>query len=125
MTLPHQQSVNPPGPTLSVESLGDLVDNPWPRRSQGALLGSKMSSVAFYWCLSAGPPLSKVDLGQPRSLWNESFPPKKLAADVWDALKNELWALMSFICPQWHGWCLSLLSSLSPLSERLCPSESA
>lgn len=86
--------------------------------------GSRMSAVAFYWCLSARPPFSEVDLGQPCRLWRESFPPINEWLMFGVLCKVNYW-LMIFICPWWHGWYLSFLSPLPPFAEPLSPSESA
>lgn len=75
MTLCRQQDVGPPGLNPSVEALGGSVDHPRPKRGQVAFPGAGMSVVAFYPCLSARVPLSKVGLGRPCRLWSESFLP--------------------------------------------------
>lgn len=62
-------------PRARTEPVGGVlegsVDHPPLKRSQG--LGGLW--LHFIGCLSARPPLSKVDLGQPCQLRSESFPP--------------------------------------------------
>lgn len=93
-----------------MESLTGFVGHPQLKRCQVALPGSRMSAVAFYWCLSARPPFSKVDLGQPCRLWRESFPPI-----------NE-WLMFGVLCKvnYWLSWCLFVHGGMAGVSLS-CP----